>query len=157
LLGSIPSSLPLLLLLLLIHLVKVNHIIVGLSLWCLELLLLTKINLLVEFRLLLLLLLSLSIEARLRQSTEHVKFIRSRLLLLRRGLLEVAEHLILLITSVAKVRHETPSVIWHLLGLYLLLLLHVQAPEKRVAIHRLLLDVSIQTEIPIEWLSGCHV
>jgi hypothetical protein len=127
LLGSIPSSLPLLLLLLLIHLVKVNHIIVGLSFWCLELLL-TKVNLLVEVRLLLLLLLSLRVEARLRQSTEHVEVIRSRLLLLRRGLLEVAEHLILLITGVAKVRHETPSVIGHLLGLYLLLL-HVQAPE----------------------------
>jgi hypothetical protein len=126
LLGSIPSSLPLLLLLLLIHLVKVNHIIVGLSCWCLELLL-TKVNLLVEVRLLLLLLLSLSIEARLRQSTEHIEVIRSRLLLLRRRLLEVAEHLILLITGVPEVGHETPSIIWHLLGLHLLL--HVQAPE----------------------------
>jgi hypothetical protein len=122
----------------------------------LELLLLTKVNLLVEVRLLLLLLLSLSIEARLRQSTEHIEVIRSRLLLLRRRLLEVAEHLILLITGVSKVRHETPSIIWHLLGLYLLLL-HVQAPEKRVVIHGLLLNVGIQTEIPIEWLSGCHV
>jgi hypothetical protein len=113
--------------------------------------------LLVKVRLLLLLLLSLRVEARLRQSTEHVKVIRSRLLLLRRGLLEVAEHLILQITGVPEVGYETPSIIWHLLGLYLLLLLHVQAPEKRVAIHRLLLDVGIQTEIPTEWLSGCHV
>jgi hypothetical protein len=120
-------------------------------------LLLTKVNLLVEVWLLLLLLLSLRVEARLRQSTEHIEVIRSRLLLLRERLLEVAEHLILLITCVPEVGHETPSIIWHLLGLYLLLLLHVQAPEKRVVIHRLLLDVGIQTEIPIEWLSRCHV
>jgi hypothetical protein len=93
----------------------------------LELLLLTKVNLLVEVRLLLLLL-SLRVEARLRQATEHVKVIRSRLLLLRERLLEVAEHLILLVTGVAKVRHETPSIIWHLLRCYLLLL-HVQAPK----------------------------
>jgi hypothetical protein len=146
-----------LLLLLLIHLVKVNHIIVCLlSWWRLELLL-TKVDLLVEVWLLLLLLLLLGVKARLREATEHVEAIIRRLLLGSR-LLEVIEHLVIRLVCVAKVGHEI-STTWHLLRLHLLLLLHVQTPEKRVVIHGLLL-LSIHPEtsnIVIERLSGCHV
>jgi hypothetical protein len=141
-----------LLLLLLIHLVKVNHIIVRLCCRRLELLLLlTKVNLLVEVWLLLLL--GLRVEARLREPTEHVEVIIGRLLL-RSWLLEVIEHLSGLV-CVAKVRHESSP--RHLLLGHLLL--HVQATEKRIVL--LLRDgLGIHTEasnIVIEWVSWCHV
>ena len=78
--------------------------------------LLTKVNLLVEVWLLLLLLL-LSVKARLREPTEHVEAIIRRLLLGSR-LLEVIEHLIIWLVIVPEIGHEISSpchlLRWHL-------------------------------------------
>lgn len=127
--------------------------------------LLTKAHLLVKVWLLLLL--GLRVKAWLRKSIEHVEVIGDRLLL--RWLLEVIEHLVGLV-GVAKVGHETASTIhWHQLLswqlLLLLLLLHIQSTEERIAIHGLLLwdrllNVRIlakASNIVIERLSCCHV
>lgn len=70
--------------------------------------LLTKVNLLVEVWLLLLLLLLLGVKARLREPTEHIEAIIRRLLLGSR-LLEVIEHLVIWLVCVAKVGHEISS------------------------------------------------
>ncbi len=143
---SSPASLSLLLLLLLlIHLVKVDHIVIGLLRLTLER---SEVRLLVE--------------AWLREPTEHVEVIRSRLLL--RSLLECIVALIGCIGVVlTEVRHETSCI--HrglLLNRILLILLHVQTTEENVVVvHRLLLrDRLLLAEtkvVIIEGLSRSHI
>lgn len=136
----------LLLLLLLIHLVKVDHIVIGLLRLSLER---------PEVRLL--------VEVWLREPTEHVEVIRSRLLL--RSLLECVVTLIGCVGVVlTEVRHKTSSI--HrglLLNRILLILLHVQTTEEKVVVvvQRLLLRDRLllaETNVMIiEGLSRSHI